>query len=140
MKNGDPDAASPICDEFACLGRDEQCPLCGGDNQCRVAKGHLYKGPCWCHEIVISEHILRRLAQDLLEQTCLCPTCLETVARLPREYADPEKAVAEIHRTVERRVSAQEDYYSENENVVFTAAYHLKRGTCCGNGCRHCPF
>jgi Cysteine-rich CWC len=125
MENGDTNA-SPIFPEFACLGRDEKCPLCGGDNQCRVAKGHLYKGPCWCHEIVISPHIPGRLAQDLLEQTCLCPTCLETVARLTREYSDPERAVAEIHKTVERRVSAQEDYYLENGNVVFTAAYHLK--------------
>ena len=24
--------------------------------------------------------------------------------------------------------------------IVFTAAYHLKRGYCCGSGCRHCPF
>ncbi|MFM7135674.1 MAG: DUF5522 domain-containing protein [Planctomycetota bacterium] len=24
--------------------------------------------------------------------------------------------------------------------VVFTAAYHLKRGSCCGSGCRHCPY
>lgn len=24
--------------------------------------------------------------------------------------------------------------------LVFTAAYHLKRGYCCGSGCRHCPF
>jgi hypothetical protein len=24
--------------------------------------------------------------------------------------------------------------------VVFTAAYHLRRGYCCGNGCRHCPY
>lgn len=33
-----------------------------------------------------------------------------------------------------------EDYYLENGFVVFTAAYHLKRGTCCGSGCRHCPY
>lgn len=33
-----------------------------------------------------------------------------------------------------------EDYYMENGLVVFTAAYHLKRGTCCGSGCRHCPY
>ncbi|MBD5655532.1 MAG: hypothetical protein IAI50_10205 [Candidatus Eremiobacteraeota bacterium] len=32
------------------------------------------------------------------------------------------------------------DYYFEGSAVVFTAAYHLRRGTCCGNGCRHCPF
>jgi hypothetical protein len=23
---------------------------------------------------------------------------------------------------------------------VFTQAYHLARGYCCGAGCRHCPF
>jgi hypothetical protein len=24
--------------------------------------------------------------------------------------------------------------------MVFTEAYHLKRGICCGSGCRHCPY
>ena len=33
-----------------------------------------------------------------------------------------------------------EDYYIENGFSVFTAAFHLKRGYCCGNGCRHCPY
>jgi len=23
---------------------------------------------------------------------------------------------------------------------VLTSKAHLKRGTCCGNACRHCPF
>jgi hypothetical protein len=32
------------------------------------------------------------------------------------------------------------DYYLEGENLVFTAAWHLKRGFCCGSGCRHCPY
>lgn len=31
-------------------------------------------------------------------------------------------------------------FYFENGLMVFTEAYHLKRGECCGNGCRHCPF
>jgi hypothetical protein len=35
---------------------------------------------------------------------------------------------------------APEDYYFEGPNLVFTAAYHLKRGSCCGSGCRHCPY
>ena len=35
----------------------------------------------------------------------------------------------------------QEDYYiNENGLLVFTAAYHLKRGVCCGNACLHCPY
>jgi hypothetical protein len=33
-----------------------------------------------------------------------------------------------------------EDYYFEGSLMVFTAAYHLKRGSCCGSGCRHCPY
>lgn len=34
-----------------------------------------------------------------------------------------------------------EDYYVTPEGyIVFTAAYHLKRGYCCQSGCRHCPY
>ena len=34
-----------------------------------------------------------------------------------------------------------EDYYlDENGNWVFTEKYHIKRGYCCKNGCRHCPW
>jgi hypothetical protein len=32
------------------------------------------------------------------------------------------------------------DYYLENGAIVLTERYHKKRGTCCGSGCRHCPF
>ncbi len=32
------------------------------------------------------------------------------------------------------------DYYIEGERVIFTALAHIKRGQCCGNGCRHCPY
>jgi hypothetical protein len=33
-----------------------------------------------------------------------------------------------------------EDFYLEGSCLVFTAAYHLKRGSCCGSACRHCPY
>jgi hypothetical protein len=33
-----------------------------------------------------------------------------------------------------------EDYYWEGPVMVFTARFHLKRGYCCGNNCRHCPY
>lgn len=32
------------------------------------------------------------------------------------------------------------DYYFENGLMVLTAHFLLKRGYCCGNGCRHCPY
>jgi hypothetical protein len=40
----------------------------------------------------------------------------------------------------EPRKLEPEDYYFEGPLMVFTAAYHLKRGYCCGSGCRHCPW
>lgn len=33
------------------------------------------------------------------------------------------------------------DYYiNEDGNFVFTEHYHLQRGYCCKNGCKHCPW
>ena len=31
-------------------------------------------------------------------------------------------------------------YYMDGVRVVFTALYHIQRGECCGNKCKHCPF
>jgi hypothetical protein len=33
-----------------------------------------------------------------------------------------------------------EDSYFEGPYLVFTEAYHRKRGYCCQSGCRHCPY
>ena len=32
------------------------------------------------------------------------------------------------------------DFYLENGKMVLTKKYHIKRGSCCGSGCKHCPF
>ncbi len=31
-------------------------------------------------------------------------------------------------------------YFDEKGLMVFTEKYHLERGYCCNNGCRHCPY
>jgi hypothetical protein len=31
-------------------------------------------------------------------------------------------------------------YYMDDTRVVFTALYHVQRGVCCGNKCKHCPY
>jgi hypothetical protein len=33
-----------------------------------------------------------------------------------------------------------EDFYWEGPYMVFTEAWHRKRGYCCGSACRHCPW
>ena len=47
----------------------------------------------------------------------------------PEESADPSP-----------RELRPEDFYYEGAYLVFTAAYHLKRGYCCNSNCRHCPY
>ena len=31
-------------------------------------------------------------------------------------------------------------YFNEGGLMVFTSVYHLKRGYCCKNKCKHCPW
>ena len=35
---------------------------------------------------------------------------------------------------------AEDFYFDERGLLVFTEKYHLKRGFCCQNNCRHCPW
>ncbi|MEL6636105.1 MAG: DUF5522 domain-containing protein [Bacteroidota bacterium] len=45
------------------------------------------------------------------------------------------------HKSKERSAPVEgEDFYWEGPYMVFTAQHHLKRGYCCGSGCRHCPY
>jgi hypothetical protein len=37
-------------------------------------------------------------------------------------------------------VEGEDYYYNEQGYIVLTVKYHLQRGNCCGNGCRHCPY
>ncbi|MBX2956754.1 MAG: hypothetical protein KF846_11390 [Cyclobacteriaceae bacterium] len=43
-------------------------------------------------------------------------------------------------RKTEETGTLEPDFYVEHGKIVFTAAYHLKRGYCCKSGCRHCPY
>jgi hypothetical protein len=37
-------------------------------------------------------------------------------------------------------IEGEDFYYNEQGLMVLTEAFHLKRGFCCGNGCKHCPY
>ena len=37
-------------------------------------------------------------------------------------------------------IEGEDFYYNEDGLMVLTEKYHLDRGYCCGNGCRHCPY
>lgn len=52
----------------------------------------------------------------------------------------PRRAeILEEHRAA---VEVGEPLYHDPESGLFviTAAEHLRRGSCCNSGCRHCPY
>ena len=41
---------------------------------------------------------------------------------------------------MEKLEEGKDFYFNEQGFMVFTEAYHLARGYCCGSGCKHCPY
>jgi hypothetical protein len=41
---------------------------------------------------------------------------------------------------MEQLVEGSDYYYNAEGYIVLTEAFHLKKGNCCGNGCKHCPY
>jgi hypothetical protein len=37
-------------------------------------------------------------------------------------------------------VDGEDYYFNEDGYIVLTEKYHLNKGFCCGNGCKHCPY
>lgn len=54
------------------------------------------------------------------------------------DEADSE-LIAQAHA---QAMAREEDGYFDPRTGLFvmTEAYHLRRGECCGNQCRHCPY
>ena len=66
-----------------------------------------------------------------LEEVCQPEFRAFLEQELPRAEALHKQAVRE-----------RRDDYTDPETGyrVFTEIYHLRRGFCCGSGCRHCPY
>jgi hypothetical protein len=53
----------------------------------------------------------------------------------PEKTAPPTAGEAQV-----TLVPLPGETYMEGPYMVFTAAYHLRRGYCCNSDCRHCPY
>jgi len=102
-----------------------RCPLCGRPNNCQLAGSDERKGPCWCSSVEIPESLIARIPVEQRLRACICQACLEAFCR---EQASGYK------------IDSGDFYFDESGLMVFTTAYHLRRGYCCGNDCRHCPY
>jgi hypothetical protein len=102
------------------------CPLCGNPNECQLCTAAVYKGPCWCYGVQIPAALVARVPDESRNRSCICRRCVE-------EFQRHEGA------KLPQPLCADDFYYSAGK-MVFTETYHLRRGYCCGNGCRHCPY
>ena len=136
----------------------ERCPLCGGANDCRLCTTASYKGPCWCEKVVFPDELLARVPAEAKNKACICRACVEAFhrekvgppSRLPLSHRPSRLVAATASGTTaatEAGVDAcapkprpEDFYFDPGGMVVFTEAYHRRRGYCCGSGCRHCPF
>lgn len=41
---------------------------------------------------------------------------------------------------MQQLAEGEDYYYNEQGYIVLTENFHLKKGSCCGNGCKHCPY
>jgi hypothetical protein len=56
----------------------------------------------------------------------------------PDEIQRPTPGPGDVPAT--REPLRPEDFYMDGPYLVFTSAYHLRRGHCCNSKCRHCPY
>jgi len=78
-------------------------------------------------------------------QGCYCADCLASIigAKINAFIdATPHEEVLAVASDFSGNDALIEgvDYTLERGHYVFSRWYHLKRGACCGNGCRNCPF
>ncbi len=80
------------------------------------------------------------------DEGCMCPSCLkeviiEKIKKYVKEFQKDglENEVLLYDRNRKSFIEGI-DFYIENDNTVLTEWYHLRRGNCCGNKCRHCPY
>lgn len=116
--------------------REKTCSVCQNTFGCGNPSETVR---CWCNDLPPIFNL------DNITD-CLCPKCLKhaTIKKID-DYVNtitPENSCSNIAKDLPKTTQLVEDidYYLENGNYVFTKWFHLKRGSCCGNKCRHCPY
>ncbi|MEO0369626.1 MAG: DUF5522 domain-containing protein [Pseudomonadota bacterium] len=67
---------------------------------------------------------MKKITDEILAES---PTLPESPSRGERVWPIKE-LIENVH------------FYQEDGFMVFTEEFHLCRGRCCGNACRHCPY
>ena len=79
---GDYDSDKPMqhvpSPQQACALSEEHCPLCGGPNDCAVARTGKLETRCWCSDVSFSAELLERVPEAQRNRACICPRCAAT--------------------------------------------------------------
>ncbi len=87
------------------------CERCGVKFDCGVGSD-----TCWCKSLPVAN------VEPGMFSECLCRSCLTNMNHPAKLRQD-------------------EDYYfNEDGLMVLTSNYLKRRGYCCENGCKHCPY
>jgi len=101
--------------------------------------GDTISSSCWCNDF--PPLFVPTTSIDCLCEACFKKACSDEIDDYISTLT-PETIVNNKITLLPKSPRLLEgiDYYLENNNYVFKAFFHLKRGSCCGNGCRHCPY
>lgn len=93
---------------------------------------------CWC--VAYPAIMPSDFQQDCLCADCLSKAMQEKITEFINTSSRQELlTVARQYRSNDKLIQGI-DYLIENDKYVFTRWYHLKRGSCCGNSCKNCPY
>ena len=119
------------------------CKKCEKNNYCTVESND----GCWCNNYPSLEKLSELSGIDFeISGTCRCEGCLKEEIKgkidlYVESFIDGKvKNVAPLIPNGRPKLIEGIDYYLEKNYWVFTEWNHLKRGYCCGSGCRHCPY
>ena len=83
-------------------------------------------------------NLVRNAGKVVMKRSCESKASLSTSFKkvLDRDWS------VEVEEAHEAAQKLQADTYVDPETgyMVFTEGSHIKRGKCCGNLCRHCPY
>jgi hypothetical protein len=112
------------------------CPSCQKQFECGTGTG---ENGCWCEDFPA-------ILEPDSNKLCLCKDCLKAnIQKRISEYVHDFRAgkiINDAPNLIGNKKTFIEgiDYYIENGRWVFKEWYLLKRGYCCRNKCRHCPY
>lgn len=108
--------------------KEKRCPRCKKQFKCLVEDIE----NCDCRKIALSKELKFFLSKT--SYNCLCNECLDELKTLTSQASKEQLPISKNNYIDGKH------FYIENNLLVFTEYFHIVKGTCCRNACRHCAY